>query len=400
VSAEAPTNQATRAVTELLQGAQQHIPFNLQGGLLLAQKFCPIPFEDYVDLLGGKGWKGLESGKRAFQFSGSYSSLGDWNLVQQSGSHLFLGGQGRAGRFVETYHLKLQLLLDILIQARAIVARRQLPFLNLSGDSFRIRLEEVGTKLPVFWAAKANLVRPGDAVALPVESSEFQYFVRSRSNGASIYQPTSLNLSLQGTGSVRLRKVMPPDGNRTVLEATLVLQEKLQFSPNDLIWVRLPVGNSRVDLYGHLSATEGLAQGEARFRTLPLNFRPEVLAALKAAEGVSFPSSPFQIVPLLSTACDLYSLGVLAIRTFLVNAQNSLAVALDEVLSLGRQASAARRSLADPGGGRYPSSHVIRFAVPLPRCSRDGAPARGTPSPVRPHLEAGLGELSASAANR
>jgi hypothetical protein len=35
----------------------------------------------------------------------------------------------------------------------------------------------------------------------------------------------------------------------------------------------------------------------------------------------------------------MYSLGVLAVRTFLTNPQNTLAVALDEVLSLGRQAA-------------------------------------------------------------
>jgi hypothetical protein len=45
----------------------------------------------------------------------------------------------------------------------------------------------------------------------------------------------------------------------------------------------------------------------------------------------------FEIIPLLSSPCDLYSLAVLAIRTLLVNNQTTLPVALDEMLSLARQ---------------------------------------------------------------
>jgi hypothetical protein len=45
-------------------------------------------------------------------------------------------------------------------------------------------------------------------------------------------------------------------------------------------------------------------------------------------------------VPLLSTPCDLYSLAVLAVRALLVDQETTLAVALDEILSLARQLAA------------------------------------------------------------
>jgi hypothetical protein len=45
----------------------------------------------------------------------------------------------------------------------------------------------------------------------------------------------------------------------------------------------------------------------------------------------------FELLPFLSTACDLYSLAVLAVRTLLVDSQTTLAVALDETLSLAKQ---------------------------------------------------------------
>ncbi|HMJ64100.1 MAG TPA: hypothetical protein VK615_02025, partial [Candidatus Binatia bacterium] len=264
--------------------------------------------------------------------------------IQQSGAHLFLSSYGRNGRLVETFHLKLQLLTEAVRLVRAFVQRQQLPFLNLAADSFRVGLEDLGTKLPYFWTAQCALVKPSHAYALPIEAGEFRHFIRARVPGTSAYLPEGLSGSLQGSGSVRIRKVLPPDHGRTTLEGTLVLQEKLTASPNDLLWIRLPLPTGRVDLYGHLYQTESLAQGEARFRTIPQKLSESVVKALTSAEGVSFARSPFEVVPLLSTPCDLYALAVLGVRTFLVNEQMSLAVALDEMLSLARQIATEHRA--------------------------------------------------------
>ncbi len=344
VVAGAPTNDKAHALAEVLKDSEAQVPLNPQGGLLMAQSFSPLGYEDYVDLLGGKAWKGMEHGKRMLSFEGVYRTLEDWNRMQQGGAHLFLGSQGRAGRFIEGFHLKLQLFTEALGAVRSFVERQQLPFLNLAADSFRVSLNELGAKLPFLWTAHARLVKPSQAFALPVESSDFRYFIRARAGGTSIYHPEGFNASLQGSGSVRIRTVLPPDQGRTLLEGTLVVQDRMNVSPHDLLWIRLPLPTGRVDLYGNLYTTDGLAQGEARFRTVPQRLAPEIVSALRAAEGVSFARSPFEVVPLLSTPCDLYALGVLAVRAFLVNPQHTLAVALDEVLSLGRQAATEHKS--------------------------------------------------------
>lgn len=362
----APTNSATRPLAEALKDTQAHIPLNVQGGLLMAQNFSPLGYEDYADLLGGKAWKGIEHGKRLLKFGGIYRGLDDWSQMQQSGSYLFLGGHGRAGRFIEAFHLKLQLFNEVLTAVRTFVEQQQLPFLNLSADSFRVSFSEIGTKLPFLWTARASLVKPSQAYMLPVESSDFRYFIRARPGGTSIYHPEGVNASLQSTGSVRIRKVMPTESGRTTLEGTLVMQEHMNVSPNDLFWIRLPLPTGRVDLYGHLHTTDGLAKGDARFRTVPQVIAPDAVKALRSAEGVSFARSPFEVVPLLSTPCDLYALGVLAVRTFLVNPQNTLAVALDEVLSLASQAATkykAETPLASRIGSIMESDQ--RFATSL-----------------------------------
>jgi len=341
--AGSPAGPRTVPLSEVLGKTEHHLPFNPQGGLMMATTLHPIGFEDYVDLLGGKGWKGIEHGKKHLNFDGPYRALESWSEKEQTPAHLFLGARGRAGRLVETFHLKLQLLAEVVRQLRACVSESQLPFLNLAGDSFRVKLGQPGVGLPLFWTSSCLLSKPSDAYALPVETSDFRYFIRARAAGTSIYLPSGLNDSRQGTGNVRLRKVLPPEQGRTIIEGTLVTDEKTTGSPNDLVWIRLPLPSGRVDLYGHLYAGEGLASGEARFRTVPQKLPETVVTALRAAEGVAFARSPFEIVPLLSTPCDLYSLGVLAVRTLLVDDETTLAVALDELLSLARQVAAEQK---------------------------------------------------------
>jgi hypothetical protein len=343
VVAGAPENSSTIKLPEALANANDHWDFNAQGGLMMVAELSPIAFDDYADLLGSKPWKGIELGKKYFSFDGDYKTLGDWNDIQQNGAHLFRGLHGGAGRYQETFHLKLQLLLDAFRLVHSFVERQQLPFLNLAADSLRVSLGGAGAGLPLLWTARTALAKTSCAVALPVETSDFRYFIRTRAGGPSIYLPEGLTETVQGAGSVRIRKVLPPDQDRTSLEGTLVLQDKLTASPHDLLWIRLPLPAGRVDLYGHLYATESLAQGEARFRTVPQKLPEAVVTALRGAEGVSFARSPFEIVPLLSSPCDLYSLAVLAVRTLLVDDKTTLAVSLDEALSLARQVAAEHK---------------------------------------------------------
>jgi len=182
----APTGSNTRSLGEALRETEAHIPLNPQGGMLMAQDFAPLSYEDYTDLLGGKPWKGFEHGKRTISLNGAYGSLADWNLMQQSGAHLFLGAQGRSGRFVEAFHLKVQLLLEAIASVRSFVENQQIPFLNLGADSFRVALNDLGAKLPFLWTAKCVLVKPGQAYPLPVETSDFRYFIRVKPGGTSI----------------------------------------------------------------------------------------------------------------------------------------------------------------------------------------------------------------------
>lgn len=330
VTTGAPENEAT---IPLANACGQLVPFNAQAGLMLIRRHAPIPLDEYSDMLSGKAWKSDHPQE------GIYAALQDPKHLQETGAYLFLGKQKAAGRLVEIFHLKLQLAAEAIRLCRGFVQKQQLPFLNLAADSFRVRLTETGTGLPFLWTAKLDLARPSHAIALPVETSEFRYFLPARGT-RSIYLPEGLDAGVDGEGTVRIRKLLPPESGRMALEGTLVTEAKLNVSPHDLMWLRLPVGGSRLDLYGHVYAGEGMAQGEARFRTLPQRTSEADAKALRSAEGLSFSRVPFEFVPMLSSPTDLYSLGVLAVRLFLTNEGASLPVALDEAISLGRQAAA------------------------------------------------------------
>jgi hypothetical protein len=116
----------------------------------------------------------------------------------------------------------------------------------------------------------------------------------------------------------------------------LVGEDYLGVDSHDLLWFKLPVGNERLEFYAHVYTAESRGPKEARFRTVPARLSDSVTASLKRVAGTVFPRSPYEIWPLLSSPCDLYSLGVIAARVLLANSKSDLPVILDRVLSLSR----------------------------------------------------------------
>jgi hypothetical protein len=119
----------------------------------------------------------------------------------------------------------------------------------------------------------------------------------------------------------------------------LATDERLDVSASDLIHVRLPIAGGRADLYGRADNAGALAKGETRFRTIPQLLAEPVTNALEQLAGAPVANVSFEILPLLTSPCDMYALGVLAIRVLLVDDENTLAIAVDELLSLAQEAA-------------------------------------------------------------
>ncbi len=334
VTSGAPLQPGVRPATDIFKGLY---PFNPGGGLLLVRPLAPLALTEFSDVLSGKTWPGFQCGKEVIRLGAAYAKLEDAEEMLYRGGHLFSGRAGKAGRLLEVFHLKLNLIFQALEETRAAIRFQQLPFLVLGAESFRLQLFEIGTGLPLFWSAQVDLAESNCALAISAGGSEARYFIPPELPGPSIYRPQTRSLAERGSATVRIRKIFPPTLEGASLEATLATDERLNLTASDLIHVRLPVAGGRTDLYGRADESEALAKGETRFRTLPQKLSEPVRYALENLAGAPIANASFEILPLLTSPCDMYALGVLAIRVLLVDEENTLAIALDEMLSLARE---------------------------------------------------------------
>jgi hypothetical protein len=341
ITSGAPMPTGVRLATEIFN---ELYPFNPGGGLLLVRPLAPLELTEFADILSGKVWSGFQCGKETIRLGAAYARLQDAEEILFRGGHLFSGRAGRAGRLLEVFHLKLNLVLQALEETRSAIRFQQLPFLGLGANSFRVQLSEIGTGLPLFWSAQVDLAESTCAAVISVGGSGLRYFIPPEFSAPSIYRPQTRGFPERGSATVRIRKIFAPTPDGTSLEATLATEERLNVVASDLIHVRLPIANGRTDLYGRVDESEALARGETRFRTIPQMLSEPIQGALEQLTGAPIGNASFEILPLLTSPCDMYALGVLAVRILLVDDENTLAIALDEMLSLARQIAIEHQS--------------------------------------------------------
>jgi hypothetical protein len=346
VTTGAPTSASTKSMEEVGVGRAGLAAFNAGSGLMLFRTFGPIGLSDYSDLLSGGNWQGQPHGRGSADLGLSAGPLGGMGgtarIKAGFDGGLFLGQQGKWGRLIESFHLKLRALTDAVASVRTVAEQAQRPLLNITPESFQVRLGEPARGLPHLWSARVTLSDPGSAVALPIKATDAAYYVVPGASEMNIYRPASVagaGAWTSGVCTVRIREILTGKGEDTVLEGTLATDERIEGGKNDLVWLRAALGDGWADLYARLEADAALAKGEWRFRTIPQKHSAKEAGALASAKGVPLPGTSFRVVPLLSTPCDLYALGVLAVRVLLAGDKSPLPVALDEVLSLAKQAA-------------------------------------------------------------
>jgi hypothetical protein len=324
----------------LLPASVEWVALNPGGGMIFARRFAPLGLEEFAELLGGRPWTGIVNARRPFRLRGVYRHLEDEMEMRAAGFHFYGSRRNQSGRMAEVLCLKLLLLDQCVREVSGEVRRTGLPLLNVTPDSFRVSLGDTSANLPFCWASKVALVQPGDAIALDVPSSKTRYFTTRTPASASIYRPEELGVPRRGIGNVRLRRVFSPAEGGIAAEGTLTSHERLNVQPNELLRIRLPLKDAgSVELIGYLDSKAALAAGEAAFRTIPLLLSEEHTATLRSYEGIPFSQIPFEVLQPLNSPCDLYALGVLALRLLYAGSELSLPIILDTALSLLRAAS-------------------------------------------------------------
>jgi len=337
VTPDAPINEGCISLKDALAGDTSAVAVNPEGGFMLVRPFHPLRLEELIDVLGGRAWAGVRNGKTELPVIPAADALKENPSEGEALSRLFLLRQGPAARFRECFHLKLKLLADALAAVSGYVERTQEPLLNLTAESFRVHFPEGGVALPLLWTARVSLAEPGKMVSVPIPRSEKKYRIMLSGQGPSVFGADLVNRLSRGTGTVRLRKVKAEPRGQTLVEGTFETQEHLDPGRNDLLWLRLPTGGRVIDLYAGMEQESSLAAGEWRFRSGDQSWSGEEVKMLKSLEGVVCRGVPFEILPQLTSPCDLYSLGVLAVRILLQNKKATLPVMLDHVISLARR---------------------------------------------------------------
>ena len=342
------------------------LPFNPEGGDVLCRRHVPGDFESYADFLGLGRFGDQQPVRSIVGLDGRAlkgRTLGDGVFDDAA---LFMGRHGRGGRLLEVYHLKLQLLAGAIDAVRRAVDRLDRPLLRLDASSFAVSVAAGDVSVPKWWTARVSLVDPGDAVELATGTHGARLFA-SVGRSASVYTP-AMGAALSGTAEVRIRTVEtdPTDGTR--ISGTLSTQEPLSRTVSSLLWLGLRLGTDPLSVYAKPVDEPGLAPGEVRFESLPMDLGDQE-AQVRALAGVPQPGTAFEVLPVLSTPCDLYALAVLALRTLCVDETQPLAVALDEAMALGRV-------LADAVGGGSAHERVLGVVASDARWAESLGPQR------------------------
>lgn len=338
----------------VLTGVNRNLEaFDLQGGLLMVRRLAPISYTDHVEIVGGRSWSGVQHGTASLDLREGHETVtrvsgfgGDPEPVDPD--RLFLGRHGRWGRLVEALHLKVKMLAEAVTATRAVTAKTGRPLLNVTDESFRVELWDAGVGLPRLWTTRIRLVDPGTAHEMGLAAAEAglagRAFVSPDGIGRGVYRPEVASDGARGRCDLRIREVDTSDAAGAVVEATFRSDERAPADGSELVTLRVPIGGERVNVHGRLRSDTAMGPGELRFRSLPIRGAEAVVGALKSAEGVPMRDVAFESVPLASTPCDLHALGVLGVRTLLVDQGNTLAVALDELMSLCRAAEEIRKA--------------------------------------------------------
>ena len=333
VTPGAPENEHTAPLAKINPSLAKLPGLNPEGGLMLIRPLNPLGYEEFLAVLSGAEWQGLAHGRAQLDPSNVGKEIGS----PDSPGRLFLGREHPRRMLGETFHLKLRALADVFTQTRGAVQRLQRPFFNITDQSYRVRLGEPGRGLPFLWTARVVMCQTGSAVRLPIKGSKANYFLIPDPDVMSVYRPAELGGGRRGQGAFRVREVNDQTQGACLVHGTLQVGDTPLPGAQELVWLRVSVGNQTLDFHGHLEEDRALAKGEARFRSIDLDLDEATRARLKAAAGVPLANARWESIPLLGTPCDLHALAVLGVRTLLVNGDNTLPVALDELLSLARQ---------------------------------------------------------------
>ncbi len=338
-------------------GVASAVVLNPWGGIIAIQVLRPLQIDECSDLISGRRCEGITIDARDFREGSMLSAFSaDGGVLEEVSGSRYLTPPGGQFRLPELLFLKLNLLSQACRSVQAFSRTGGAPLFNISNESFRVAVGKVGEKLPLFWGSDVALGIPGDAVQLKLPAGEGAFFTSVR-DYASPYRANAVPQRKTGKAQIRIRRCEPTERDRVIIEATLLADDDLGSKAGDLLFLQMDgPGGRRVRLAAYPDTMEALGPSEYRLRSLPVVLEGVRSAEWNEFEGRSLHGVPYQLIPAMTAALDMYSLGVVGVRLLLVDQGNSLAIALDELMSFGRAVSEA------VGNGESYERALVRLA--------------------------------------
>lgn len=348
VTPNAPTNEKTRPLDTVISVRSTLLPFNRYGGSILVREFAPMTVEGYLSVIAGRAWTGMGLGRKSFLPGGIYREIGSEVTVGYASGRLVATRVGTKAWQLESLFLKIRLFYEILSLVKRCVEYDRKPFFALETDSFSVSLPNTSASSPFLWDAEVALKQTSDAVSFSVEkqtsvdSRETAYFRTFRPLSASIYRPEALGQQRSLVGEVTLLdRKRDSETGLYFFDGTLRspdLQD-LTLVGKHLYFIEYPIRGRRLRLVAEMTGTDAHLPDKIRFRTRRLALNSEQALALEGFFGVEQVGVYCEVLPILGTPCDLYSLGIIGLEVLFHGSGTSLAQLKDQLRSLAQTCS-------------------------------------------------------------
>ncbi|MCP4659531.1 MAG: hypothetical protein GY856_29345 [bacterium] len=300
-------------------GAARWIVFNFYDSPYLLTRLAAVPFDRFVELLGGRPGES----------------------DQPAGPGYLFAAEGSGIDAVEVLALKLVLFLQLVRALREYYRLLGLPHLDLHPAHIAVEPGSQGDQLPHLWSFQVKLLgtsssrlqRLGSGVEVVLPPREPQVpFCSPALRDSCLIQPRTAELVLDRlvpekgeAGRFRLvGKLADPNGIFPPPSAC----DRLRLSwPRDLLGAPERSAVARPD-----PQDSGAGSAALSITTEPLALGELSAQQVGQVRGLRIPDVRYRIYPALGVAEDVYSLGVLLLRTLLVNDRQDLG-ALEEVVA-------------------------------------------------------------------
>lgn len=299
-----------------------------------------LPYEGFIDLLGGASWEQTEEKWNRSNLTGKPRHSGELDFHFSSRLQFLFQGD-RTSYPLEIFWLKWNLFLGLYRRILKIHQEHKRPLLNLQPDYPRVQIFPTGEPfLPARWGfwvdtSHLTLAEPFAPPDLPSEVSAPLFLPPLDAH--PLYAPRLvLQKEMKGRekATVLIRSIerfpdSPPEEVRGLVQIQLVSEHlKGSDSPGDLFQVVLnPFETEGIGEGGEVRIWATKQTSSERGVLLHGVTQPVLPAVWQQFEKVRqkvFAHSEIVIYKGFTRSCDLYSLGMILIRTLLVNDQQGM----------------------------------------------------------------------------